>query len=179
MRRWCLAVVTLVSVARPAAATESIEGEVAKLLATTRGLHAEMPDASEIRDRTRGADERYYSFGRNDPLHGIGRPSYYVAGQISTGQRVILVPLYSGGTQSIIYALVYASVHEKMAFIGYIPSPGHMRPSIASGYIVIGTDAYVRGDRSPYCCPKHEHYEYYTLRGYKLVKVRDEVVENH
>ena len=160
-----------------AAVADSMEREVAALLAATPGLHARMPEAEQIRARVRGTDERYYTFDENDSFEGIGRPSYYVAGTIATGQRVILVPIYTGGTQGIRFALVYATVRGKMTFIGYIPSPGHMWPRITGGFIVIGTDAYVKGDNAAFCCPWHERFDYDTLDGAKLFTVRSEVVK--
>ena len=111
---------------------------------------------------------RYISVKGADGSTGWVDPSLVTDGFLANGQRVMIVPIDSGGSGSVFTALLFTQIGGATRFAGTLPSPaGHLGVSLEGGRIVIRTPVY--GASDPNCCPSALHYERATLRGTRLV----------
>jgi hypothetical protein len=111
---------------------------------------------------------RYISVKGVDGSTGWVDPSLVTDGFLANGQRVMIVPVDSGGSGSVFTALLFTQIGGTTRFVGTLPSPaGHLGVSLESGRIVIRTPVY--GASDPNCCPSALHYERAILRGTRLV----------
>lgn len=93
-------------------------------------------------------------------------------GTLSNGQAVMIVPVESGGSGAMFDALVFTRLAGRPRFVGIIPSPnGHLDVTLSHGAIVVRTPIYRAGDAN--CCPSGFHWERDTLRGTKLIKLKE------
>ncbi len=91
-------------------------------------------------------------------------------GTLANGQRVMIVPLDSGGSGTVFASLIYTVIDGRTRFVGYIPSPaGHLGISVTGGRLEVRTPVYLGNDAN--CCPSRIHIEHDTLRGIRLVKL--------
>lgn len=94
-------------------------------------------------------------------------PSEVTDGYLASGQRVMAVPIESGGTGGVFTALLFTQVAGAPRFVGTIPSGGHLSVSVNAGHLLIQMPVY--GANDPNCCPSALHFERATLRGTRLV----------
>ena len=111
---------------------------------------------------------RYVSVKGVDESTGWVDPSLVTDGFLADGQRVMIVPIDSGGSGGVFTALLFTRIGGMTRFVGTLPSPaGHLGVSLEGGRIVIRTPVY--GASDPNCCPSALHYERATLRGTRLI----------
>jgi hypothetical protein len=105
-------------------------------------------------------------------VSGWVSPSASVAGSLANGQRVMIVPLISGGSGGTFETLLFTHLGGRTRFVGYVPSPnGHLDVAIDHGALLIRTPIYGPGSGGN-CCPSELHYERATLRGIRLVTLK-------
>lgn len=110
---------------------------------------------------------RYVSV-KGDGSTGWLSPDLVTDGFLANGQRVMMVPIVSGGSGGVFTALLFTQIGGTTRFVGTLPSPaGHLGVSLEAGRILIRTPVYGAGDAN--CCPSAQHYERATLRGTRLV----------
>ena len=98
-------------------------------------------------------------------------PEYDDYGYLKNGQDLLIVPLGSGGSGGVFYALLFTGVtSSRPRFVGYVPSTGgHLDAHIAEGRLVVSTPNYGPGD--PNCCPSGHTVTTYALNGITLAKI--------
>jgi hypothetical protein len=132
-------------------------------LASSPKIIREKPPAS-----TEAHFPRYISVIGADGSTGWVDPNLVTDGFLANGQRVMIVPIDSGGSGSVFSALLFTQIGTTTRFVGTLPSPaGHLGASLENGRIVIRTPVY--GASDPNCCPSALHYERATLHGTHLV----------
>ncbi len=95
-------------------------------------------------------------------------------GFLRTDQELVIVPLDSGGSAGIAWALLFTRLNGQRRFIGYIPGTGgQLRTFIEAG--VLHTVMPVYRDTDPNCCPSRHRYQTYALHGITLTTVDDYV----
>ena len=150
-----------------AAADGATTAEVTSWLATTTSVVRTSPPPGTPRDPR----AMYVSVvGAN--VEGSIDPAEARRGFLKNNQEVMIVPIESGGTGAVFDALLFTRLGSRTRFVGIIPSPdGHLHVALTDGLIVVRTPIYKAGD--PNCCPSGFHWERDTLRGLKLVKLKE------
>jgi hypothetical protein len=117
------------------------------------------------------ANLEYVSIAGTD-VEGSIDPADARRGFLKNRQEVMIVPVESGGTGAVFDALLFTRLGGRTRFVGIIPSPnGHLHVAISGGAIVVRLPIYKTGD--PNCCPSGFHWEHDTLRGLKLVTLKE------
>ena len=105
-------------------------------------------------------------------VEGSIDPAEARKGYLKNNQEVMIAPIESGGTGAVFDALLFTRVAGRTQFVGIIPSPnGHLDVALAGGVIVVRTPIDKAGDAN--CCPSGFHWERDTLRGVKLIKLKE------
>lgn len=96
-------------------------------------------------------------------------PGDVTDGYLADGaQRVMMLPIESGGSGDVFTALLFTQVDGRVRFVGTLPSAGgHLDAYLDGGRIVVRTPVYAASD--PNCCPSAQHYRRATLHGTTLV----------
>jgi hypothetical protein len=152
--------------AAPAGATLYADRGVAAVLAGTKELEPcpqKLPSGSAM-----SAMSCYQVRGAS--VSGFVDPEMVDDGFLGNGQEVLIVPLTSGGSGGVFDVLLYTRRGtEPFAFVGYLPSDGHLSVYLNVGFIVEKTPVYKASD--PQCCPSGFHYKQETLDGIKLRQI--------
>ena len=105
-------------------------------------------------------------------VEGSIDPAEALKGYLKNNQQVMIAPIESGGSGAVFDALLFTRFGGRTRFVGIIPSPnGHLDVAFANGAIVVRTPIYKAGDAN--CCPSAFHWERDTLRGVKLIKLKE------
>ncbi|MDQ6941928.1 MAG: LppP/LprE family lipoprotein [Candidatus Eremiobacteraeota bacterium] len=105
-------------------------------------------------------------------VEGSIDPAEAHRGFLKNNQEVMLIPIESGGTGAAFDALLFTRLGGRTQFVGLIPSPnGHLHVALSDGVIIVRVPIYKASD--PNCCPSGFHWERDTLRGLKLVKIKE------
>jgi hypothetical protein len=113
----------------------------------------------------RGAPEGQYVGGylMGDDAHD---------GTLAGGEKVLAIPLESGGSGGIFTQILFArSGDHAYAYVGAIGSGGHLDVRITNGEIVATLPYY--GANDPNCCPSKRIVQAYAVRGGKLVRISE------
>jgi len=138
-------------------------------MATIHAWLATSPAVVRSKSPDPARHDEYYVL-RGTQVQGFVTADLARRGTLANGQRVMIVPLDSGGSGSVFASLIYTVVGGQTRFVGYIPSaPGHLVVSVAGGRIEARTPVY--GPNDPNCCPSAIHVEHDTLSGIRLVKL--------
>jgi hypothetical protein len=149
------------------AADAATIAEVNDWLATTRKVVRIQPPPGVHLDR--GAS--YVSVAGSN-VEGSIDPAEASRGVLKNNQEVMIVPIDSGGTGAVFDALLFTRLGGRTQFVGIIPSPdGHLHVALTGGVIVVRVPIYKTGD--PNCCPSGFHWEHDTLRGLRLIKLKE------
>lgn len=109
---------------------------------------------------------------RNSSVTGFVDEESAFDGTLTDGQHVMVVPLVSGGTGGIFYALLFTRLGGRVRFVGYIPSEnGHLRVTLDHGTLLSRIPVYGPGSGGN-CCPSDFRYERATLHGVRLVSLK-------
>lgn len=131
------------------------------------------PQIERVKDPLPTSRFRYIRV-RGTQAAGYVVPRLVERGRLRNGQEVLIVPLPSGGSGGVFYALLYTRLGSALRFVGYIPArSGHLQLSIRNGELVATTPVY--GAMDPNCCPSRHRSEFYTLRGLHLQPIRSTV----
>ncbi len=156
------AVCAILFFAVPGGACAATLAQLDAWLASSPKIVREKPPASAARL------PRYISVNGVEGSTGWVDPNLVTDGFLADGQRVMIVPIDSGGSGGVFTALLFAQIGGRTRFLGTLPSPaGHLGASLEAGRIVIRTPVY--GASDPNCCPSALHYERATLHGTRLV----------
>jgi len=146
-----------------AATTVEVDGWLAT---TTKVVRTQPPPGMHL---DRGT--RYVSVAGAD-VEGSIDPAEARRGFLNNNQEVMIVPIESGGTGAVFDTLLFTRLGGRTRFVGIIPSPnGHLHVMLSGGVIVVRVPIYKTGD--PNCCPSGFHWERDTLRGLRLVKLKE------
>lgn len=105
-------------------------------------------------------------------VEGAIDPAEALRGVLKNGQEVMIVPIESGGSGAVFDTLLFTRLGGRTRFVGIIPSPnGHLHVALTGGVIVVRVPIYKSGD--PNCCPSGFHWEHDTLRGLRLIKLKE------
>ena len=167
MRQLTLFITALsLMLASPAGATLYADRGVAAVLAGTKELEAcptPLPSGSAM------SGMRCYQV-RGASVSGFVDPEMVDDGFLGNGQEVLIVPLTSGGSGGVFDVLLYTRRGtEPFAFVGYLPSDGHLAVYLNFGFLVEKTPIYKAND--PQCCPSGHRYKQETLDGIKLRQI--------
>ena len=111
---------------------------------------------------------RYISVKGVSGSTGWVDPETVTDGFLANGQRVMMVPIESGGSGGVFTQLLFTQVGGATRFVGTLPSAaGHLDAYIDGGHIILRTPTY--GANDPNCCPSGLHFERATLHGIRLV----------
>jgi hypothetical protein len=99
---------------------------------------------------------------------------------MADGRWVGAVPLDSGGSSGIGYALVWVWTDGRAQFVGELPAEnngyGHLSMVVQNGEIHVTWPAYAASDHS--CCPTLVRTKRLTLDGIRLRVLDDQTVAN-
>jgi hypothetical protein len=166
MRRVAACAALLLTV--PAAAGAATLAQLDAWLATSPIVirRAAPPDAASV-DPGFAKRARYVIVPGADGRSGWVTPDDVTDGFLADGQRVMAVPINSGGSGGVFMALLFTQIGGTTRFVGTIPSPdGHLSVSVNGGHLVIQTPIPGGGAN---CCPWALHFERATLHGIRLV----------
>lgn len=96
----------------------------------------------------------------------IGRPQDALDGHLANGQEIMVLPLVSGGSGGIFYALLFTRLRSDISFVGYLRSNGHLFIFLSHGTLHIVRPVYGLNDAQ--CCPSKHDYQIATLHGTHL-----------
>jgi hypothetical protein len=92
------------------------------------------------------------------------------------GRWVGIVPLDSGGSAGVIYALMWVWTNGQAQFVGEIPAEnngfGRLSMDVKDGHIDLSWPAYAPSDNS--CCPSRLRVKVLTLDGIRLRPLSDQ-----
>lgn len=159
-------VLALVLVAAPAPAGVT-RSDVAGWLASSPQI---VP--SHLRDRL-PAELHWQVELRSDPdVSGFVSPELASNERLANGQRVMILPLVSGGSGGVFYTLLFTKISGKTRFVGYVPSQnGHLDVTVDRGTLLIRTPVYGTGNGGN-CCPSDFDFERATLHGIRLIVLK-------
>ena len=140
-------------------------GDVLPLLRATSALSVSM--------QANGATA--YVTVPNTPARGTVDPNRIWVGRIADGRWVGIVPLDSGGSAGIAYALMWVWTDGRAHFVGEIPAEngglGQLSMSIENGVIHLQWPMYRSSDTK--CCPSLVRTKILTLDGTRLRPLSD------
>jgi hypothetical protein len=94
------------------------------------------------------------------------------AGTLAGGEKVVAIPLESGGSGGIFTQILFGRTGDRAyAYVGAIGSGGHLDVRITGGEIVATLPYY--GANDPNCCPSKRIVQAYAVHGGKLVKLSE------
>jgi hypothetical protein len=128
---------------------------------------------SALSIRTNGATA--YVTVPDTPARGTADPNRTWVGKMADGRWVGIVPLDSGGSAGIAYALMWVWTDGRAQFVGEIPADngglGRLSMSIESGEIHLQWPVYGNSDTK--CCPSLVRTKVLTLDGIRLRPLTD------
>ena len=125
-----------------------------------------------------GGGDRPYVTVPDTPAEGSVDPQRLWTGRMADGRWVGIVPLDSGTSAGIMYALMWVWTDGRAQFIGEVPAEnhgvGHLAMSVQDGEIQLQWPLYAPGDAR--CCPSRMRKKVLTLDGIRLRPLSDSVV---
>lgn len=100
----------------------------------------------------------------------VSWPQGALDARLASGQEVMVLPLASGGSGGIFYALLFTRIHGAITFVGYLHSNGHLFVYLSQGTLHIVRPVYALNDAQ--CCPSKHDYQIGTLHGTRVVVLK-------
>ena len=130
---------------------------------------------SALRVSTQPNGQNAYVTVPDTPAQGTVKSSIFWTGQMADGRWVGIVPMDSGGSAGIAYALMWVWTNGQAQFVGEIPAEnnglGHLSMSVENGEIQLRWPVLAPKDAP--CCPSLTRTKRLTLDGIRLRPLSD------